>query len=141
MAQCSGGFWGMPGSGIRRWRRPALFSSSYGATNLGCLLTLVVGALLGYALVKVIKVEQRFYSMRSAVVQETSEARDQTDERIILNLQEEARELGLPRQAQGIYLVRGRDSIQVSTRWTDTISFWKIDWVRKRVVESKVRIW
>ena len=131
----------MPGSGIRRRRRPALFSASHGATNLGCLLTLVVGALLGYALVKVIKVEQRFYSMRSAVVQETSEARDQTDERIILNLQEEARELGLPRQAQGIYLVRGRDSIQVSTRWTDTISFWKIDWVRKRVVESKVRIW
>ena len=97
--------------------------------------------ILGYGLVKVIKVEQRYVSMRSAVVRETGEARDQTDERIILNLQEKARQLGLPRQAQGIYLNRGNDSIQVSTRWSDTLSFWKIEWVRPRVVEAKARIW
>jgi len=97
--------------------------------------------ILGYGLVKVIKVEQRYVSMRSAVVRETGEARDQTDERIILNLQERARQLGLPRQAQGIFLNRGSDSIQVSTRWSDTLSFWKIEWVRPRVVEAKARIW
>ncbi len=141
MAQGGGDSRGVSGSGTYRRRRPASFATSDGATNLGCLLTLVIGILLGYALVKVIKVEQRFIAMRSAVAQETSEARDQTDERIILNLQEKARELGLPSRAQGIYLIRGRDSIAVSTRWSDTLSFWKIEWVRKRVVESKARIW
>lgn len=112
-----------------------------GATNLGCLLTIVVGVLLGYVLVRVIKVEQRYVAMRTAVAREAGEASDQTDERIILNLQEKARELGLPSRAQGIYLNRGRDSIQVSTRWSDTLSFWKIEWVRERVVESKSQIW
>lgn len=131
----------MSGSGTHRRRRHAAFSASHGATNLGCLLTLVVGALLGYALVKAIKIEQRFISMRSAVQQEASEAKDQTDERIILNLQEKARDLGLPRRAQGIYLLRGSDSILVSTRWSDTITFWRLEWVRERVIETKARIW
>jgi hypothetical protein len=97
--------------------------------------------MLGYALVKVIKIEQRFIAMRSAVAQEAVEAKDQTDQRIILNLQEEARELGLPGRAQGVFLNRGRDSIYITVRWADTISFWKLEWVRNRVVESKARIW
>ena len=130
----------MRGSGVLR-RRRALSSASRGATNLGCLLTLVVGIMLGYALVKVIKIEQRFIAMRSAVAQEAVEAKDQTDQRIILNLQEEARELGLPGRAQGVFLNRGRDSIYITVRWADTISFWKLEWVRNRVVESKARIW
>ncbi len=128
-------------SGTHRRRRSALSSASSGATNLGCLLTLVVGCLLGYALVKVIKIEQRFVSMRSAVAQEAVEAKDQTDERIILNLQERARELGLPGRAQGIFLNRGSDSIFITVRWTDTISFWRFDWERKRVAEAKTPIW
>ena len=80
-------------------------------------------------------------SMRSAVTREATDAKEQTDERIILNLQEKARELGLPSRAQGIYLNRDRDSILVSTRWSDTISFWQFEWVRKRVVQAKAPIW
>lgn len=115
--------------------------ATHGATNLGCLLTLVIGILLGYALVKVIKVEQRFVQMRSAVSQEAGQAKDQTDERIILNVQEKARELGLPSRAQGVYLNRGSDSIYVTVRWSDTLSFWRFDWVRPRVVQAKAAIW
>ena len=130
----------MPRSGRHR-RRPIPSSASHGATNLGCILTIVIAVVVGYALVKVIKVEQRYVAMRSAVAREASDAKDQTDERIILNLQEKARELGLPDRAQGIYLSRGRDSIEVSTRWSDTLSFWKIQWVRPRVARSKAQIW
>lgn len=140
MAQCKGKSRLVPGSGSLRCPS-AVRSNTRGATNLGCLLTLVIGVLLGYALVKVIKVEQRYVQMRSAVQQEAVDARDQTDERVILNVQEKARELGLPGRAQGVYLNRGSDSIYVTVRWADTLSLWRYDWIRKRVVEARARIW
>lgn len=140
MAQCKGKSRAVPGSGTFRCSS-AIPSKIRGATNLGCLLTLVIGVLLGYMLVKVIKVEQRFVQMRSAVQQEAVEAKDQTDERVILNVQKKARDLGLPSRAQGVYLNRGSDSIYVTVRWSDTLSFWRYDWVRKRVVEARARIW
>jgi type II secretory ATPase GspE/PulE/Tfp pilus assembly ATPase PilB-like protein len=97
--------------------------------------------LIGYILVRVIQVEQRYVTMRSAVAREAAEARDETDERVIENLQNRARELGLPQRAQAIHVDRGRDSILISMRWSDTLSFSKLSWIRQRAIDSKTRIW
>ena len=144
MAQCNGKARRVPRED--HLLRPTAFSlhsssGSRGASGIGCLLTLIIGILVGYVLVRVIKVEQRFFEMRAAVHQEAVDAKDQTDERIILNLQEKARELGLPARAQGVFLNRGRDSIYVTVRWADTLSFGRLEWVRNRVAEAKVPVW
>ncbi len=108
---------------VRRSRR--------GASRFGCLIQLLLLAVLLYLGVNVGDVYLRFYRFQDAMKQEARFADNTSDAQITAHLRAVADSLRLPEEAQGVSVQRTSKELYISADYTDTINLS----VTKRVVK------
>ena len=92
-----------------------------GMSRLGCLVTLLLVAALGYFGVNVGEVYYRYFLFEDAMEHTVRFADRHSDEAIRRILRETAAELGLPEAAQTINVRRAGRSITVSAEYIELI--------------------
>ncbi|MDQ6830989.1 MAG: hypothetical protein M3081_19165 [Gemmatimonadota bacterium] len=101
-----------------------------GATRFGCLLQLLVLAVLLYFGVTLGEVYLRFYRFQDAMKQQARFADNTPDAQIVAHLRAVADSLHLPDDAQGVTVQRTAKELYISAEYSDTINLS----VTKRVV-------
>jgi hypothetical protein len=94
-----------------------------GASTLGCLVTLLIVAAVGYFAVNIGEVYWRYIQYRDAMVQTSNFARQLSDEEILRRLRAKADSLDLPAQAKRIQLRRSASRISLSVQYYETVEF------------------
>jgi len=92
-----------------------------GASTLGCLVTLLIVATLGYFGFNIGKVYYRRYSFQDAMQQEARFAAHRSNEDITAHLRALADSLGLPAGAKRIHIRRGERTIFIWSDYFETI--------------------
>lgn len=95
-----------------------------GRSRLGCLLMLLLGAVVGYSGVEIGTSYIRYWRMKDAMQSEARFAPNISDEVIRRRLTRKAQELGLPADAQRFRIrrfARPRE-IVITTSWQDTLA-------------------
>lgn len=107
---------------------------SRGEVRLGCLLFLLVVGAAVYVGVMYLGSEFDFRSLRGEAQRQAGMAAQTTDQEILNNLQQRARELGLPQQATRIEVRRlPGNRIQITGDYSDTLRFLsRWEWIRPR---------
>ena len=94
-----------------------------GMSSLGCLLTLLLVAVVAYVGVNVFEVYWRYYEFRDAMRQEVRFAGQIPDNKIKLHLAALADSLGLPEDAAQVTVVRASGTISVSAEYVEHLIF------------------
>ena len=89
-----------------------------GATKLGCLILLLVGATVAYFGLPIGEVYYRYYRFSDAMEQEVGFARSRSDDAIRRHLWAYADSLGLPEHAGNVVVRRNAKEIVISAEWT-----------------------
>jgi hypothetical protein len=92
-------------------------SSRRGLTSLGCLVTLLLVAAVGYFGIGVGEKYMQFYQYQDAMRQEVKFAAHNSDALILRHLRERADSLGLPEAAGEVTLQRDGRHIQVESEY------------------------
>ena len=92
-----------------------------GASRLGCLIVLLVLALVAYVAVDFGEAYFRFYQFKDAMGQEARFATTKTDDQITLRLAALADTLQLPPGAELISIQRGQTTISISSDYDEVI--------------------
>ena len=98
-----------------------MVSARRGLSRLGCLLTLVVLAAIGYFAVNVGEVYFRYYRYRDAMSQEARFGARRSDDLIRTRLQAVADSLELPETAGNVQIRRSRNHIEIWAEYYDHI--------------------
>lgn len=94
-----------------------------GASKLGCLVTLLIGAAVAYFGANVAEVYVRFYRFRDAMAQEARFARQNSDDDIRKHLRALADSLDLPEDASQVRVRRSANRITISAEYHETVEF------------------
>lgn len=94
-----------------------------GASKLGCLVTLLLGATIAYFGVNVGEVYLRYYRFRDAMTQEARFARQNNDDAIRTHLRALADSLDLPDEAGAVKVRRTGTRITISSEYHETVEF------------------
>jgi hypothetical protein len=109
-------------------------TDSRGKTKVGCLLFLLLVGVAVYVGVVYVGSEFDYRSLRGEAQRQAGLAAQMTDQEILGTLQQRARELGLPEEAQRLEVRRlPGNRIEITGRYSDTLRFasrW--EWVRPR---------
>lgn len=94
-----------------------------GASNLGCLFTLLIAAVVLYYGLEAGKVYWRYFEMVGKMKNAAGFANNESDAQILKQLQADAAEIGLPKAARQFKIVRTTDprGIRISTQYNETI--------------------
>lgn len=105
-----------------------------GEVRPGCLLFLVLLALGAYVAVLYVGSEFDFRSLRGEAQRQAGLAGQMTDQEIINTLQQRARQLDLPQQAERFEVQRlPGDRIRITGHYSDTLRFFnRWEWIRPR---------
>ena len=94
-----------------------------GASNLGCLFTLVVAAAVAYFGVNVARVYWHFYQFQEDMRQEVRSARQRTNDQILVRLRASADSLRLPEAARRISIRRTKTMISIESDYYEMVEF------------------
>jgi hypothetical protein len=92
-----------------------------GKSSLGCLVTLLFLAAVGYFAVNVGEVYLRFFQFQDAMKQEVRFAAHNTDAVILRHLRAQVDSLGLPESAGEVSLQRDGRQIEIESEYYDHI--------------------
>lgn len=92
-----------------------------GASRLGCLIVLLVLAVVAYIAVDFGEAYFRFYQFKDAMGQEARFATTKTDDQITLRLAALADTLQLPPGAELVSIQRGQTTISISSDYDEVI--------------------
>lgn len=100
-----------------------MVSARLGRSNLGCLMTLLLGTAALYFAFPIGEAYLNDFRFRDRMAQEATFADRRTDEEIRRRLASFADSLGLPPQAQRVQVVRTPQRIRISARYARTFAF------------------
>ena len=89
----------------------------YGKSSLGCLVTMLVLAVIVYFGVNVAEAYLTFYQFQDAIHQEVRFAQHNSDAAILRHLQAQADSLGLPEAAGDVTLQRDGRHIEIESEY------------------------
>lgn len=110
---------------VRRVGGTRIARVRYGRGTLGCLVPLLLVAVIGYFVAHASDAALRYYRFRDAMQQEARFAHRprRTDDRIVLRLRAMADSLELPVEAREINVRRTENDIRISADYSETIDF------------------
>lgn len=94
-----------------------------GGSGMGCLVSLVLLAVLGYYGVNFGKVYWRYWELKDRMKVAARSSYTLTDEQIVAQLRQDAAEIGIPAAAKGLRVRRMRSPsvIVISTQYSERI--------------------
>lgn len=118
---------------MARSRNGSRASGEAGASRIGCLLGLVLGALVIIVGFQVIRQEFAYRSYLDKFEEQYRFRSDRSDEEMRDNLLKEANDLDLPKSAKNIDIEHyGTTGLVLSASYADTIHLSRWEWVRQR---------
>lgn len=98
---------------------------SRGKANFGCVVWLVILALIGYALYKIVPVKVASSTFFDTMQEQASFGSIKSIPQIEFEILKRARELEIPVGKENLIIKRGRESIVIEAHYEITIDFFK----------------